>query len=167
MKDKKKGKVTRIGYWLANHWWAYFILSYTWGLVWSVVGILWSIIMLITFHKPHIFRTSWYFVSWFKGGWGFELGNCFVISKDCVDDIKNGDLYILCHEAGHNYQNAIFGPFFIFLVIAGIVRYWYREIKYYHKGLEPKTDYDDIWFEGSATAIGRELLYTSVVPVKF
>ena len=41
----------------------------------------------------------------------------------------------------------------MFFVITGpsIVRYWYRELKYYRKGLVPPTKYDDIWFEGQAT----------------
>ena len=58
------------------------------------------------------------------------------------------------HELGHTFQNAILGPFFIFVIaIPSAVRYWVR-IFQQKKGKTLK-DYDAIWFEGSATSIGE------------
>lgn len=59
------------------------------------------------------------------------------------------------HECGHNYQNALLGPLFFFLVaIPSGIRYWYQRLTPNKK----HADYDAIWFEDSATKIG-ELLY--------
>ena len=46
-------------------------------------------------------------------------------------------------------------PFVI--CIPSAIRYWYRELKYYRKGLYPETDYDSIWFEGQATKWGNKV----------
>lgn len=128
-----------------------YILMYTWGLLYSLVGLLVSIVYLLTFHKPHKFKGVYYFISRSEGGWGFEFGNCFLISKDAVDDLE-----LMGHELGHTYQNCIWGPLMPFIItIPGTIRYWYRELKYYKKDLEPETDYDDMWGEGSASAIGN------------
>ncbi len=149
----KGQKTYKIGLILIKFPLLYYLLLYTWGIIYSAIGILWSVVMIMTGHKPHYIKGGWYFVSWFNGGWGFELGNCFVISKDAQDDFE-----LICHEKGHLYQNAIFGLAFIFIVFAGIIRYWYREIHYYKKGIEPITEYEDIWFEKSATMLGKESL---------
>lgn len=59
------------------------------------------------------------------------------------------------HEYGHTFQNAILGPFFIFIVaIPSAIRYWYQEIR--RRQYKHTTDYDLIWFEGSATDIGND-----------
>jgi hypothetical protein len=47
-----------------------------------------------------------------------------------------------------------------------MIRYWYRELKYYRKGLIPKTDYDSVWFEGTATKWGTKV-YQGVFDKKF
>jgi hypothetical protein len=55
-------------------------------------------------------------------------------------------------------QNLIWGPLFPFVIaIPSAIRYWYRELKYYRKGLYPDTDYDSIWFEGQATKWGNKV----------
>ena len=69
--------------------------------------------------------------------------------------LRDNSNYIIStnnHEYGHTFQNAILGPFFIFIVaIPSAIRYWYRE---FSKKTQP--DYDAIWFEGSATEIGND-----------
>lgn len=128
----------------------FYAIQFTWGLLLNVLGIFVVLFMLITLHKPHRFGPSIYFVCKKAEGFGFEAGVFFVVGADCEDDMG-----LKCHEAGHGIQNMMFGPLMLFIVsIPSLIRYWYREFKYYRKGLEPKTDYDDIWFEGQATRLG-------------
>ena len=51
-----------------------------------------------------------------------------------------------------------FGPSEILIQLASAIRYWYRELKYYRKGLRPPKEYDSIWFEGQATRFGYKYL---------
>lgn len=128
----------------------FYLVQLSWGVIMNVFGLLVTIFMLITFHKPHRFGPNYYFRCRKLEGFGFECGICFVIGADCETDFG-----LKCHEAGHGVQNMIFGPITIFLCsIPSLIRYWYREIKYYRKGLTPKTDYDDFWVEGQATRLG-------------
>lgn len=82
---------------------------------------------------------------------GVSLGiNFFVADKMG----KDWTLHTKKHELGHTFQNAIFGPFAIFLIyIPSCIRYWYRE---FSKKVQPP--YDLIWFEGSATEIGTQYI---------
>ena len=129
----------------------FYIIQFTWGIVTNIIGILVAIAMLITLHKPHKFGPSIYFELKCMKYSGFELGIFFLVGTNADDHIKY-------HEAGHGIQNMFLGPLFPFLVsIPSFIRYWYREFKYYKKGLYPKTDYDDIWFEGQATKLGVKI----------
>ena len=149
-------RTTKIALFLRRHFWMYYILNYTWGIVMTSVGLLVTIFMLLTGHRPRRYNGAYYFISRLEGGWGVEFGKMFIIAKDCnIKSVK--DAYILKHELGHTYQNAIFGPFMLFISIASIIRFWYREIK----GDKITTDYDDIWFEDSATYIGKSVVLYS------
>ncbi len=145
--------VINLGKYIGKHPWLYYLLMYTWGLPFTLLGLLMSIFYLLTFHKPHKYKNSYYFVSYFKGGWGFELGNCFVVSKDT--NVEWSMLYE--HEYGHTVENCIYGPLMLWLALTSAVRYWYREIRYYWRGLTPKKWYDDYWYEFVATNIGAKL----------
>ena len=82
---------------------------------------------------------------------GANLGVCFIKDKTESENNKN-------HEHGHGIQNCYLGFLMPFVVaIPSAIRYWYRELKYDRKGLPPKTPYDAIWFEHSATELGTEL----------
>lgn len=122
----------------------YYLLSFTWGILVSAVGMLVSALFLITGHRPSRNLYGWYFT--FGTGWGgFSVGPCTVMCKDWTSNIPS-------HEFGHSVQNCFFGPFMIFLVIIpSVCRYWYRELKHI---TEPP--YDSIWFESSATALGEK-----------
>lgn len=140
----------------------FYFLSFTWGFVTSFVGLVMLLIPLFTTHTIHCWHGRLYGVmpQCFGYGWGFEMGCFWFVAYDCdkYDDLNNE---FMGHEAGHGLQNIIFGPFQIFLVsIPSAIRYWYRELKYYRKGKEPKTAYDDIWFEGMATAWGQKYIVT-------
>ena len=66
---------------------------------------------------------------------------CFFL---CDEESKNDD-HVRGHEMGHGLQNCLWGPLGIFVIfIPSAIRYWYRELKFYRKGLIPLTQYDDI-----------------------
>ena len=128
----------------------FYILSFTWGLPMTLIGCIISLGLIIVGYKPKRWNYCWYFEVGERWG-GFELGTCFI--KD-----KTYSVHIMNHEHGHGIQNCYLGVLMPFVVsIPSAIRYWYRELKYERKGLRPKTDYDDIWFEGSATKLGTEL----------
>lgn len=129
----------------------FYILQFSYGIIMNVIGLLVAIFMLLTFHKPHKFGPSVVFITKIMNGSGISFGMFFLVGEEYDD-------YVIHHESGHGIQNIIFGPLFLFLVgIPSIIRYWYREFKYYRKGLDPKTEYDDIWFEGQATKLGKKI----------
>lgn len=143
---------------LAKNLVVFYILSFTWGFITSFIGLLILLPLVLTkrVHKTHG-RLYGVFPEAFGKGWGFEMGCFFFVAQDCEKDLK-----LHSHEMGHGLQNILFGPFMIFLVtIPSVIRFWYREFKYYRKGKLPKTPYDDIWFEGQATALGAKYFKSS------
>ena len=83
---------------------------------------------------------------------GLELGVCFLVADGMG---INWTLHTKCHETGHSFQNAILGPFMIFLVsIPSAIRYWVQLINKKLKHDERNKDYDCFWAEESATDIG-------------
>lgn len=121
----------------------YYILSFTWGIIVSFAGMLFSAFLMICGFHPKKNSYGWVFEV--GEGWGgFSAGPCAVVCKDATP-------HIYSHEFGHSIQNCLFGPFMIFLVIIpSIIRYWYREIK---EIIDPP--YDSIWFESQATRWGE------------
>lgn len=130
----------------------FYVLSFTWGIILSSIGLIACLGLLITGHKPHLFHGRVYFEVGSNWG-GMELG-CFFICG------KNPSLHIKQHECGHGIQNIIFGPLTPFLIsIPSAIRYWYREIIYRKDKMKYYSlpSYDSIWFEGQATKIGEKL----------
>lgn len=131
----------------------YWIWSFTWGVLMTLVGLIITIGCLITGHKPHRFHKSIYFV-FGTGGWGFNAGPFFFISTDSTDSLSMKQ-----HEAGHGIQNLIFGPLMPFVVaIPSAIRFWYREWLV-NSGREKPWNlrpYDSMWFEGWATSLGKK-----------
>lgn len=123
-------------------------LSYSWGIVMTLIGQLVSIVLKLIGFKPHKFAWCTYFE--IGEGWGgLEIGNIFICCKDADEELKK-------HEFGHTIQNCILGPFTPFLItIPSAIRYWYREWKLY-RGDTELPPYDSIWFEGWATSIGTK-----------
>lgn len=125
----------------------FYLLSFTWGLPMTLIGIIVSIVLTIAGKKSE----KWGACRHFKVGknWGgADLGLVFLTDETPNEYIKN-------HEHGHAIQNCYFGFLMPFVVcIPSVVRYWYRELKYLRNGLTPPTDYDDVWFEGDATRLG-------------
>ena len=129
----------------------YWIWSCTWGIIMTLIGFFAACGLIISGHKPHHLGPNVYFVVGKNWG-GVELGAFFIVSRaGAIGNTKY-------HEAGHGLQNLIWGPLMPFVIcIPSAIRYWYRELKYYRKGLRPDTDYDSIWFEGQATRWGNKV----------
>jgi len=129
----------------------FYILSFTWGALASVVGLIVMLPFLVTGQvQADHGRIYGIFPKAFGSSWGFAVGCFFFTSYDCAFDEN-----IVHHEEGHGIQNIIWGPLMLFVItIPSVIRFWYRELKYYRKGLQPKTAYEDIWFEAQATRWG-------------
>lgn len=132
---------------LIKHRWLYWLLNFTWGILTTLCGLLLSLTMLCIGKKPKRWHSVWYFQIFDSWG-GMEMGTMFLRDNSNYTSTNN-------HEYGHTFQNAILGPFFIFIVaIPSAIRYWYQEIR--RRQHKPNVEYDLIWFEGSATDIGND-----------
>lgn len=143
--DKMYDLTTSAAKFLLKYKWLYYILSYTWGILMNLVGLLASLVLIITTQKTSLYAGIWCFKVG-RGWGGISLGLMFITDTHSFDRLKG-------HEFGHTVQNAIFGPLFIFLIaIPSFIRYLHynRCVK---KGKD-HSPYDAIWFEGSATEIG-------------
>ena len=128
--------------------WQYYVLSFTWGIIMSLIGCIATVILLAIGKRPKRNQYGWYFELGF--GWGgCELGCMCIVNK-------YPSQRTLDHEFGHAIQNCYFGPFMIFISLASAIRYWYREylVKIQKIKYQDLPDYDSIWFEGQATTIG-------------
>jgi len=130
----------------------FWFLSFTWGIIMTVIGSIAALICLITRHKPKKWGHAWYFEVGEHWG-GVELGPFFIVNK-------NSSKHIRSHEFGHGLQNCKYGPFMVVISLMSVFRYWYREFKYHRKGLTPPTTYDDVWYEGEATKLGTDFINT-------
>lgn len=137
----------------------FYYLSFTWGIILSMIGLLMIIPFLVTkrFGTYHG-RIYGIFPSCFGENWGFEMGCFFFLAEN----MKDND-YIKRHECGHGIQNAVYGLFQIVIQIWSFLRYWYREFKFYRKHKQPTTEYDSIWFEHQATEWGTNLVATDII----
>lgn len=128
-------------------WW---ILSLTWGLPITLLGLITTVVLLCCGKKPYRNIYGWAFIVGENWG-GFNLGPLTVTSKE------SATRHTLYHEFGHSVQNCYFGPLMPFLVaIPSCIRYWYREllVRSGRKEYWQLRPYDEAWFEGTATSIG-------------
>lgn len=131
----------------------FWLLSLTWGIIMTAIGLITAAAFIITFHKPKLFGCFVYFETGSDWG-GFNLGPFFICSK-------NTSIVTKKHEAGHGIQNIIYGPLMPFIVsIPSAIRYHYRKylIKSGKKKFNDLPLYDAIWFEKQATDLGNKLL---------
>lgn len=134
---------------VGHHLIIFYILSFTWGVITSSIGLLLMIPFLLTkrfktFHN----RLYGIFPKCFGSGWGFEMGCFFFIAHDCDDYL---DLKL--HECGHGFQNILWGPLMLFVItIPSVIRFWYRE--YLTKKGKTLKPYESIWFESQASRLG-------------
>jgi len=141
----------RAGVYLQCHMWLWWVLNLTWGLFNVVVGAIAFAILACTHHaKVRRYHTALY-CTYGENWGGVSLGTCFAVAGGMGDAYTT---HTMMHEYGHTFQSAIFGPFFYPLIgIPSFIRYLIHRHRL-TKGL-PCTEYDAIWFEGSATALGE------------
>lgn len=143
---------------LVKHRWLYYLLACTWGLLWTLVGLVISGILAIvkfcsggkakiTFKPYH-----WiYNISVGPNFWGgLEFGLCFL-----RDQKSRGNLN--AHEFGHSFQNCLFGPLFPLIVVIPSATWYHSRKKNKEKAKKP---YDSMWFEDAATQCGLYVIRT-------
>ena len=124
----------------------FYLLSLTWGLLHTLLGIIAAVVLLCAGYKPKMWGGCFHFEVGENWG-GVSLGLVFITSKNPTPRTKN-------HEHGHAIQNCFFGPMFWFVVaIPSIIRYWYIVARL-TLGYKYGKRYDSIWFEGQATELG-------------
>lgn len=127
----------------------YYFLQLTWGIVMNIIGLLIAFVLRIANYKSEYYHGNLAFKIGDNWG-GISFGFISICSSKRYEEIR-------AHEFGHSLQNCLLGPLMPLIVgIPSVIRYWYREFKYYRKGLIPPTKYDDIWFEGQATRWGND-----------
>ncbi len=131
----------------------YWIISLTWGALLTYIGLLITLILIISGKKVH--RNGCSYIVEVGGNWGgLELGAVALCGNYSQTD-PTWFQHTRRHEFGHGIQQLIFGPFQIFLVsIPSAIRYWYRRLTPNKK----HKDYDAIWFEGTATKWGTHFI---------
>lgn len=123
------------------------LLNHTWGLAMTLIGYVVRIILACCkIHGKGYGVARCYVVGKYWGG--VSLGTTILISE-------YSDEETIAHEIGHTIQNARWGLLFPFVIaIPSAIRYHYRNYLY-RKGAEPKTEYNAIWFEAQASALGE------------
>lgn len=141
----------RWGKWLSSHMWLWYLLNLTWGFLYTFIGFLIALFVKL-FFRVKFEKYQRVYCAMFGDNWGGLEGVFFIFVS--LNMSAEFTLHTKKHEFGHSFQNALFGPFNIFLtLIPSAVRYWYQRIRD-SKGLSNKP-YDLIWFEGSASDIGE------------
>jgi hypothetical protein len=127
----------------------FYILSLTWGLPMTLIGLIAALFLIVVGYKPKRFGWCYYFEVGKTWG-GANLGIIFIACKGLSNNIKS-------HECGHAIQNCVWGPLMPFVIcIPSAIRYWMRSFQFYQgKELKP---YDSIWFEGQATRWGKIMI---------
>lgn len=122
----------------------FYLLSFTWGLPMSLVGVIVCLVLMMFGFKPKRYGHCYYIA--IGNGWGgLELGWLFLVSK------TSGE-YTYKHELGHGYQNAcMFGWIMPIFSIISACRYWARRFG-------AKIDYYKWFFESQANEIGAYIM---------
>ena len=135
----------------------FYIISFTWGGLMSIIGLL-VLLFTLPFGKFGVYHGRLY-KRIGKNWGGVELG-CFFLCDETAGE------HTMAHEAGHGLQNCLWGPLMPFVIcIPSAARYWYREYIYRTNKEKYKTlpPYDVIWFEGQATKWGKEYVATDKI----
>lgn len=135
---------------IVKHRILYYILSCTWGLLLTLIGLIVTLSLSIIklFIKSIKFeKFAWvYFIGIGVQWGGFETGLMFVRDLDSSKGLSQ-------HEFGHTFQNTLFGPIQIIWSISSMIRYWYITIRC----LRGHTvgEYDSYWLEDAASQCGE------------
>lgn len=152
--------IVKAGLFVARRKVLFYLLSYTWGIITTVIGwLMFGFAKL--FLRKSISYSGKFFTSFFNAlgySWGgVSMGQCFFFSVNYTDEYE---IHLKCHELGHSYQSAVLGPFaLLFVSLPSVIRYWQQNIA--TKKNKPTKPYDLAWWEGSASEIGETLLSES------
>lgn len=138
----------RFSKFLYKHRWLYYILALTWGGLLTYSGFI--VLFILFIYKKinndcEINKYNGILQVKINDYWGgCSLGLIYLRDFESSDSINE-------HEFGHTFQNCLLGPLFIFLIaIPSVIRYWFSG--------KLNKPYDAVWFEDSATQIGRKLI---------
>lgn len=138
----------------------FYLLSFTWGILWTLVGLLvLAFVYIFMREQVHIFPVSGRICILFKEKkfGGISLGIVYMVDA-------NNKTTTHTHEIGHTVQNMFMGPLFIPLVaIPSGIRYqlWGRIRERFYEKHSYYPSYYDIWFESQANRLG--MAYTGDV----
>lgn len=122
----------------------FYLLSFTWGLPLSFIGVLVCLALMVFGFKPKRYGHC-YYIEIGKGWGGLEFGWLFLVSKTASESTYK-------HELGHGYQNAcMYGWFTPVLFIIAACRYWLQRA-----GV--KMDYHKWFYEAQANKIGADVM---------
>ena len=131
----------------------FYFLTFTWGLPFTVLGLIAAFALRIRGYKPKKHGYCYYFEVG-KGWGGINLGLFFIVNEGSTAAIRS-------HEHGHAVQSCYLGPLMLIIVaLPSLIRSRYRVYLTEKKGVDARTlpPYDSIWFEGQATRLGREIV---------
>lgn len=128
----------------------FYLRSFTWGLPVNLGGAVAALGLLATGHRPERFGNC---IRFSVGeNWGGVSMGIFMIT------CRKATQRLMEHEHGHSIQNCFYGPLMPLINLQSSSRYLYRRMVKKiqpHKKLLP---YDSAWFEGEATALGKEYM---------
>ena len=123
----------------------FYILSFTWGLPLSVIGLIVCCALMAVGYRPKKYGHC-YYIEIGKDWGGLEFGWFFLVNKNPSSFIKR-------HELGHGYQNAcIFGWLMPILWLMSAARYLAKNL------LKMDIDYYSWWYESDANDIGNAIM---------
>ena len=127
----------------------YYVLSWTWGIIMTLIGACVACVVLALGAKPQRHAGAICFRIGKKGWGGISFGMFFFFAPGSSKSIKD-------HEFGHSLQNCLWGPLFPFVIgLPSLIRC--AKFNYnYKKDIPNKKEYDSIWFEGQATKWGKK-----------
>lgn len=132
-----------------NKRWLYYLIQFTWGLPINIIGAVVAGVLLLCKKRPYWYE--WHLCFELPTRSGMNLGIFVMLPHSALMNMK-------MHEIGHGIQNMYVGPMFIgSIAITSVIRFWWRKLLF-HLGKEPKTQYDDVWFEGQATRLGKKFI---------
>lgn len=100
----------------------FYILSFTWGILYTLIGSIVMLSLLVVGKKPQRFNDRFY-IRVGKHWGGCNLGPWFICDE-------SPSLHTKQHESGHGFQNALWGPLYPFVVcIPSGLRYWLFTLK--------------------------------------
>ena len=129
----------------------FYILSFTWGIIMTFVGVVAALCLVAIGHKPK--KHGWCYYFEVGNGWGgVNLGIVFITAANPSEHTKN-------HEHGHALQNCIWGPLMPLVIsLPSAVRYHIRNFQ--QKRGKKLNSYESAWFEGQASIWGDKFIYS-------